>query len=89
MNPIAIYLLIINALGFVLMLTDKLKAKRNLWRIPEVTLLGCALLGGSLGVLGGMYAFRHKTLHLKFRLGVPIIMALQVVLTVLLYARYK
>lgn len=82
---IPIYLLLINAAGFLLMLTDKLKAKRNLWRIPEATLLGAAVLGGSLGILGGMYAFRHKTLHLKFRIGVPTILALQIVLFCMLY----
>lgn len=82
---IPVYLLLINAAGFLLMLTDKLKAKRNLWRIPEATLLGAAVLGGSLGVLGGMYTFRHKTLHLRFRIGVPIIFAIQIVLLCMLY----
>lgn len=85
MKYIAIYLLLINASGFLLMLSDKQKAKRNLWRIPEATLLGTALLGGSLGVLAGMHTFRHKTLHLKFRLGVPVILAVETVLGIWLY----
>lgn len=89
MDPIIIYLLTINAAAFLLMLADKLKAKRNLWRIPEATLLGIAVIGGSVGILTGMYAFRHKTLHLKFRLGVPLIMALQIILAIILYTKLK
>ena len=79
---ILLYLLIINALGFLLMLVDKLKAKKNLWRIPEKTLFLTALLGGSVGSLLGMYMVRHKTQHLKFTLGMPLILALQVIAVV-------
>lgn len=79
---ILLYLLIINALGFLLMLVDKYKAKKNLWRIPEATLLGVAAIGGSVGSLIGMYTVRHKTKHLKFTLGVPLILAVQVVLVI-------
>lgn len=77
-----LYLLIINALGFVLMLVDKFKAKKNLWRIPEATLMTVAALGGSVGSLIGMYAVRHKTRHRKFTAGIPLILAVQVVLAV-------
>jgi len=73
-----LYLLIINALGFVLMLVDKYKAKKNLWRIRESTLMIVAALGGSVGSLLGMYACRHKTLHLKFYLGIPVILVIQI-----------
>lgn len=76
------YLLIINALGFWIMLVDKRKAKRNAWRIPEARLMLTAALGGSIGVLAGMYLFRHKTKHPKFTLGVPLILAVQVVIAV-------
>lgn len=61
------------------MLADKLKAKKNKWRIKEATLMGCAAIGGSIGVLAGMYTFRHKTLHVKFTVGVPLILASQVI----------
>ena len=71
-----VYLLIINALGFLLMLVDKYKAKKNKWRIPEKTLMLVAALGGSIGSLIGMYTVRHKTQHLKFTLGIPLILAL-------------
>lgn len=74
---ILLYLLIINAIGFVLMLVDKHKARKNLWRIPEATLMSAAALGGSIGCLLGMYTVRHKTRHLKFTLGIPLILAAQ------------
>lgn len=79
---ILIYLLTVNALGFVLMLADKRKAQKNKWRIPESTLMLVALIGGSVGCLAGMYTFCHKTRHPKFTVGVPLILALQVVLAV-------
>jgi uncharacterized membrane protein YsdA (DUF1294 family) len=82
MNLLFAYLLIINAAGFLLMLADKQKAKKHRWRIPESVLMSAAALGGSAGTLLGMYLFRHKTLHLKFSLGVPLILALQTVIAV-------
>lgn len=74
---ILLYLLIVNAVSFLLMLADKQKAKKKLWRISESTLLLSAAIGGSIGSLAGMYTFRHKTKHLKFTLGVPVILVLQ------------
>ena len=79
-HPVLLYLIIINAAGFLLMLADKRKARRGAWRIPEATLIGAAALGGSIGVLAGMYLVRHKTRHLKFTLGVPFILIGQLVL---------
>ena len=79
MKYILIYLLIVNALGFLLMLIDKYKAKKNLWRIPEKTLLGVALIGGSIGAYAGMQLVRHKTKHPQFYIGIPVIMALQLI----------
>lgn len=80
MKLLLIYLFLINAAGFVLMLADKHKAKKNLWRIPETTLLGCALLGGSLGCLLGMHIAHHKTKHLQFSLGLPLIFIVQMLI---------
>ena len=80
MKVLALYLLLINAAGFALMLADKFKARKNLWRIPEATLMGVAALGGSIGVLTGMYTVRHKTRHIKFTLGVPLILTAQIML---------
>lgn len=77
-----VYLLLINAAAFLLMLADKRKARKNLWRIPEATLMLSAALGGSIGALAGMYTFRHKTKHPKFTIGVPAILIAQVALAV-------
>ncbi len=73
------YLLIINAAGLLLMLADKQRARKNRWRIPEATLFATALLGGSLGCLLGMYLCRHKTKRPKFTIGIPVILAVQMV----------
>lgn len=80
MKPLLVYLLIINALEFLLMLADKHNAKNKLWRIPENSLLGIAALGGSLGCLMGMYAARHKTKRSKFYRGVPVLLILHILL---------
>lgn len=85
---ILIYLLIINAVAFLLMLADKLKAKKHLWRIPESTLMTSALLGGSVGALLGIYTARHKTKHKKFTVGIPLILAAQIALAVLYLAKF-
>lgn len=77
---ILLYLLIVNAVGFLLMLTDKQCARKNLRRIPEATLMTTALIGGSIGCLTGMYTFRHKTKRPKFRIGIPLILIAQIVL---------
>ena len=78
------YLVLVNAAAFILMLTDKQKARRGSWRIPERTLIGVAAIGGSIGAMMGMYLFRHKTRHLKFSLGLPLILAVQICLFILL-----
>ena len=77
--PIA-YLILVNAAAFALMFADKQKAIRGQWRIPEKVLLGVALLGGSIGAIAGMYAFRHKTRHGKFKYGLPLILLVQLYL---------
>lgn len=74
------YLLLINAVGFLFMLIDKHKAKKDAWRIPEATLMGIAAIGGSLGSLIGMYQFRHKTKHKKFTIGIPTLLILHTAL---------
>ncbi len=76
MKLIFTYLIIINALGLLFMLIDKQKAKRNTWRIPEATLLTLAALGGSAGCIAGMHLFRHKTKHIKFTVGLPLLLVL-------------
>ena len=84
MELILLYLLLVNAAGFSLMLVDKAKARKNKWRIPEATLLAVALVGGSIGSLIGMKTVRHKTKKPVFYIGIPFIIALQVLLAVII-----
>lgn len=83
MQYLIAYLIIINAAGFLLMLIDKQKARRKAWRIPEATLIGVAIVGGSVGSLLGIYTFRHKTRHPKFTVGIPLILVCQILLGVM------
>ena len=87
MKYFLLYLLLINAAAFLLMLMDKIKARKNRWRIPERTLFGSALLGGSIGAILGMYTFRHKTRHLSFTLGMPAILIAQVALAIWIFLK--
>lgn len=83
-----IYLVLINAVGLLIMLADKRKAIKRKWRIPEGTLLTVAAIGGSIGCLIGMRLFRHKTRHPRFTIGIPLILAAQI-LAVFLFALYR
>ena len=76
------YLLVINAATFIIYGIDKYKAKKAKWRISEATLLTMAAVGGSIGAWLGMKAWHHKTLHRKFKYGVPIIRLIQIALMI-------
>ena len=76
---ILLYLLMINLIGFFMMWSDKRKAKKGKWRIPEQTLFIVTALGGGIGTIAGMYTFRHKTQKLKFTIGLPVLVILEVV----------
>ena len=78
------YLIAVNLIGFALMGIDKYKAKKRAFRIPEATLFIVAIIGGSIGSIIGMYAFRHKTRHWYFVYGMPAILVLQILLIALL-----
>ena len=80
------YLLAINALSFILFGLDKYKAKKGKWRISEATLLMMAVIGGSIGAWTGMRLWHHKTMHKKFKYGIPIIIIMQVSLVVYLHS---
>lgn len=82
---LTIFLGIMNILSFTLMGTDKHKAVRKEWRIPERTLIMAAFLGGGIGAFLGMYVFRHKTKHLKFILLLPIAAILNVFEILIIY----
>ncbi|MCC8081662.1 MAG: DUF1294 domain-containing protein [Lachnospiraceae bacterium] len=82
------YLVVVNIAGFALMRADKRRAVRHKWRIRESRLFLCAAIGGSLGSWAGMYVFRHKTKHLRFVLGMPVILALQIAAAVLIIRQF-
>lgn len=77
-----LYLLIINIISFMLMYIDKQKSKKHKWRIRERTLFLSAIIGGSIGSLFGMYFFRHKTKHTNFKIGMPIILFIQLTISI-------
>ena len=79
------YLPVINAVTFLLYGIDKYKAKKGQWRISEATLLTMAAIGGSIGAWAGMRLWHHKTMHKKFKYGIPVIMIMQVCLVVYLH----
>lgn len=76
------YFIAINFIGFALMGIDKYKAKKRAFRIPEATLFIVAVIGGSIGSIAGMYAFRHKTRHRSFVYGMPFILIIQIALII-------
>ena len=86
---IACYLVAINVVTFVMYGIDKWKAKHNKWRIPEATLLGLAVVGGSVGAWLGMKVWHHKTMHKKFKYGIPFILMAQIVIVLLTSCRSK
>lgn len=84
LRNIVIYLIVINLIGFYMMWSDKRRAKWGKWRIPENTLFVVTALGGGIGTIAGMYTFRHKTKKLKFTIGLPTILILEIILVIYL-----
>jgi len=85
-RQIIIFILIgINALAFLVYGIDKWRAVHGRWRISETTLLMLAVIGGSIGALLGMKVWHHKTMHKKFKYGLPLILIAQIVLLYLIY----
>ena len=78
------YYILINVVAFAMYGADKYFAKKDMWRIPEKTLLGVAAFGGAFGAFLGMEFFRHKTKHIKFKLLVPVLMVAHIGLLVYL-----
>ena len=74
------YLIVINIVTFLVYGIDKWKAKQDGWRISEVSLLILAVIGGCIGALLGMKIWRHKTMHKKFKYGLPLILIIQIIL---------
>ena len=88
-NIILGFLLAVNITTFFLYGVDKYKAKKNKWRISEATLLTMAAIGGSIGAWAGMRLWHHKTMHKKFKYGIPVIIILQVALAVYLLTNFE
>ena len=82
---LAYYLLAINAVAFIVYGIDKYKAKKAKWRISEATLLLLAVVGGSIGAWMGMKVWHHKTMHKKFKYGIPAILLIQIALMAYLH----
>lgn len=82
---IIIYLLIMNLFTFLIMGIDKKKAKKGSWRVPEKTLFTLVALGGGIGGIAGMYVFRHKTKKMKFIIGFPLIIIMQIVAIITIF----
>ena len=82
-----IYLAVINVVTFFMYGIDKWKAKKSKWRIRETSLLGLAVLGGSIGAWLGMKVWHHKTLHKKFKYGVPVILIAQIALLIWIFSK--
>ena len=80
------YLVIINIAAFIAFGIDKWRARNNAWRIPETTLFLLAIIGGSIGAEIGMHVWHHKTRHLSFIIGIPIILLLQIIVIYILTA---
>ena len=89
MEEIICFLLAINIATFLLYGIDKYKAKKNQWRISEATLLTMAAIGGSIGAWVGMRIWHHKTMHKKFKYGIPLIIIMQVALAVYLLTNFE
>ena len=88
MDIIMGYLLIVNACAFIIYGIDKYQARKAGRRIPEATLLIWAGIGGSIGAWMGMKIWHHKTLHKKFKYGIPILITMQVAFVVYMYTNY-
>ena len=89
MEEIICYLLAVNIVTFILYGIDKYKATKGKWRISEATLLTMAAIGGSIGAWAGMRLWHHKTMHKKFKYGIPVIIILQVALAVYLLTNFE
>ncbi|MBQ7921123.1 MAG: DUF1294 domain-containing protein [Clostridia bacterium] len=82
---ILLYFFCISLLAVIYTVADKVKAKRGKWRVPEATLFFLAIIGGSAAMYITMLTIRHKTKHLRFMIGIPLIIILQAAAAAALY----
>lgn len=84
---LAVYLLLVNLIGVIFVITDKKRAKKNQWRIPERNFFICCILGGCPATYAAMKTFHHKTLHKRFMWGIPVIFVIQIIALIFLYIK--
>ena len=89
MKYLFIYIGVMSVIAFIVYGIDKLKAKKNLWRVPEKVLILLAFIGGALGALIGMYTFHHKTKKLKFTVLVPLALIIHIALLILIATQFN
>lgn len=82
---LAIYLILINLIAVIITIYDKLCAVKRRWRVKESTLLLLSALGGSICMYITMLLIRHKTRHIKFMLGIPLILIIQIIIVFLIW----
>lgn len=82
---LAIYLILINLIAVIVTIYDKLCAVKRRWRVKESTLLLLSALGGSISMYITMLLIRHKTRHIKFMLGIPLILIVQLIIAFLIW----
>ena len=87
-TAVLVWIGVLSLVAVILTVSDKIKAKRSAWRVPEATLLIVSALGGSVAMLLTMLLIRHKTKHLKFMLGIPIIILLQIPLVYWIFTAF-
>lgn len=83
------YLVLVNVIAFTVFGADKVRARKQRWRVPEKTLFLLALLGGGLGAFLGMHIFHHKTKHWYFRVFIPLILVVQIAAGVALWLHFS
>ena len=85
---IVLWFAAVSCLAVLLTVHDKRAARRGAWRVPEQTLLLVCALGGSAAMLAAMRVIRHKTKHAKFMVGIPVMIAVQVVVSLVVWWRF-
>ena len=80
--PFIIYFAVISLVTAIVTATDKYKAKKGAFRISEATLFILATIGGALAEYATMRLIRHKTLHKRFMIGLPVIIILQIIILI-------
>ena len=81
-KSLLIFLILVNVVTFCVYVDDKRRAKKRAWRTSESTLVILALIGGSVGALLAMLLARHKTRHIEFVIGIPLIIIVQILLAI-------